>query len=192
VLAQFDAAVSTHGQPHHVYAPNWYMAGMPITRAYLYGRDVVASNYSSGTPPPNPYGFRVVAHQYTDRATVAGMPRPVDCNRWLIPNPPAGTPTGPAQPSGDLMLDAPTLKQIADAVWLRALTRVDPATGKADSSPHTAAIWLTSLSADIAAVKIDPAVLAAAIAKDLAPAVSGFTLDELAARVKQTVLHLGD
>ncbi len=82
VVAEFDRLCGQHGEVHD-YAPNWYIASMPSCIAYFQGRLIVESDYTN-SPPSNPHGFTIVAHQYTDRATVAGMPGPVDYNRWLI------------------------------------------------------------------------------------------------------------
>lgn len=69
--------------PVIVYTGNWYLDGRPAMQAECRRWDVVMSDYSGVTPLRNPYGLRYVAHQFTDHATVAGFPTPVDYNRWL-------------------------------------------------------------------------------------------------------------
>jgi GH25 family lysozyme M1 (1,4-beta-N-acetylmuramidase) len=81
VLRGFNDLCRSRG-PIHAYTGNWYLNNLPQCAAYLRTQPVVMSDYSN-TPPANPYGLSYVAHQFTDRATVAGMPGPVDYNRWL-------------------------------------------------------------------------------------------------------------
>lgn len=83
VLREFDGLAAAHG-PVHDYAPDWYLANLPLCRAWLRGRLVVASDYSHN-PPINRYGLTFVAVQFTDRQRVAGFAVPVDYNRWLTP-----------------------------------------------------------------------------------------------------------
>ena len=81
VLKEFDARCSAHGY-HDVYTGNWFIADLPLCRAYLKTQNVVMSDYTNN-PPANPYGLSYDAHQFTSSATVAGMPGRVDYNRWL-------------------------------------------------------------------------------------------------------------
>lgn len=94
VLREFDTLAERHG-PVHDYAPDWYLASLPLCRAWLRGRLVVASDYSH-RPALNRYGLTFVAQQFTDRRRVAGFLGPVDYNVWLIP-PAAGGIAGPTE-----------------------------------------------------------------------------------------------
>lgn len=92
-VTEFDQLVGQH-LPVEDYAPNWYVANMPQCIAYFKTRGVVASDYSN-SPPLNPNGFNIVAHQTTDRANVAGFAAPVDLNiRFVEPVISAVTTTG--------------------------------------------------------------------------------------------------
>lgn len=190
VLAAFDLAVTGDGHAHDVYAPNWYLSNLPVTRAYLQGRRVVASNYNPQSPPPNPYGFRLTAHQYTDRLNVAGFPRPVDANRWLINNPTGDTVSPTVKGTPDVALTEAEIKAIADAVWSRQLVRLDPATGKPNSGVHTAAVWTTGVSAQVGGLVELVAKLPVSVAAALPQSATGFTLDQVVTAVRQAVLHL--
>lgn len=101
VLRVFTQAAAGKGNSHHIYAPNWYVANLPECIDVCRLHPVVASDYSHPSPPPNPYRFNLVAHQFTDRLQVAGFPQPVDGNTWLTATPASphpstnnGTPTG--------------------------------------------------------------------------------------------------
>lgn len=93
VLREFDTLAGRRG-PVHDYAPDWYLSSLPLCRAWLRGRLVVASDYSH-RPALNRYGLTFAAHQFTDRRRVAGFLGPVDYNVWLIP--PAGGIAGPTE-----------------------------------------------------------------------------------------------
>jgi GH25 family lysozyme M1 (1,4-beta-N-acetylmuramidase) len=81
VLRRFNELAAQKG-PIHTYTGNWYIANKPQCIAYLKTQPVVMSDYSHD-PPLNPYGLSYVAHQFTETASVPGMPGLVDYNRWL-------------------------------------------------------------------------------------------------------------
>jgi GH25 family lysozyme M1 (1,4-beta-N-acetylmuramidase) len=87
-LRRFNELAAGEG-PIHTYTGNWYIANKPQCIAYLRTQPVVMSDYAH-SPPLNPYGLSYVAHQYTDRASVPGMPGLVDYNRWLGESPSGG------------------------------------------------------------------------------------------------------
>jgi GH25 family lysozyme M1 (1,4-beta-N-acetylmuramidase) len=96
-LAEFQARAHELLAKPRVYTGNWYLAGMgPHCQAECRRHDIVMSDYSNGTLP-NPYRLHYVAHQFTDRARVAGFGGPVDYNRLLAPATPS--PTTPATPA---------------------------------------------------------------------------------------------
>lgn len=71
------------GVPAIVYTGNWYVDGKAPMIAAVKRYPVVLADYSH-RKPPNPHGFRVVAHQFSDRFDFAGFPAPADANRWRI------------------------------------------------------------------------------------------------------------
>lgn len=81
VLNDFNHRCAAHAEVH-TYTGNWYLHDLPLCAAYLRSQLVVMSDYSHPAPG-NPYSLTYSAHQFTDRAVVAGFPRPVDYNRWL-------------------------------------------------------------------------------------------------------------
>lgn len=99
-VREFDQLCEQHG---HVddYAPSWYIAQLPQCIAYFKTRPVVASDYSH-TPARNPLGLPLVAHQFTDRARVAGFAAGVDYNTWLTTAAPTKAPITPSVPAEEL------------------------------------------------------------------------------------------
>lgn len=134
VLREFVRFCRQHAETH-VYSGNWYLANMPLCRAYLRSQLVVMSDYSHDEPG-NPYGLTYVAHQFTDRAIVPGFAGPVDCNRWLLPL------TGPGESAAGSGAPVPvpaeggTDMPLSEQEWSRLTTIVNTAAG---ASAHAAA-----------------------------------------------------
>lgn len=162
VVQEFNALCDQRA-PTMDYAPSWYLNNMPLCVAYFATRKMwVPSDYSHD-PPLNPYGFNPVAHQFTDRATVAGFSGPVDYNRWITPPVTAGDVVTPAD-----------IAAIADAVYTKLLKTDGVLNSPADAGDHATNPywgWQTHIEAtttaaragrtDIAAVKSAVAVLSA-------------------------------
>lgn len=80
VQTRLDTELGFH-VPGRLYTANWYLDGKPhmirLARRHL---TIVADYVSPAGQPNNRLGLNIFAHQFTDRASVAGFPRPVDCN----------------------------------------------------------------------------------------------------------------
>lgn len=126
VLREFVRLCRQHAETH-VYTGNWFLANLPLCRAYLRSQLVVMSDYSHDEPA-NPYGLTYVAHQFTDRATVPGISGPVDCNRWLGALPASGTPIPVPAESG---------AEMTEEEWARLTTIVNTAAGAAAHAAAT-------------------------------------------------------
>lgn len=72
-----------------LYTADWYLDGKPHMQTEARKHELVLAEYNGVTQPTNRFGMpNVSAHQFTDNATVAGFPRPVDYNVWLkVPKP---------------------------------------------------------------------------------------------------------
>jgi hypothetical protein len=98
VAMEFAVAAARHGYVYF-YAPNWYIANMPLCREFLKSYDIAESDYSHD-PALNPYGMNITRHQFTDRKIVPGFAGPVDCNRVIrlskqtLPIPSPSSPAG--------------------------------------------------------------------------------------------------
>lgn len=66
-----------------VYTGNWYLDGKPAMQAECRRWPIVMSDYSGVSVLPNEYRLTYVAWQWTDTATVPGVPGQCDYNRLL-------------------------------------------------------------------------------------------------------------
>ena len=110
VLQGFLQLAGTKAPPN-TYTGNWYLVNLPSTVVYLRAVDVTLSDYSND-PPSNPHGLRVTDHQFTDRATVPGIPTPVDYNRSMLEAPSGGGTPIPVPVIGDGDLSAEEVNHI--------------------------------------------------------------------------------
>lgn len=72
--------------PLVLYTANWYLEGKPrmirVAKKFLV---IIADYVSPAGKPNNRFGLNLTAHQFTSSATIAGFPRPVDCNVLIAP-----------------------------------------------------------------------------------------------------------
>lgn len=124
-IALFNDKLHAAHNAHCVYTGDWYLAGKPRMQAEARRWPVILSDYSGGEgEPANPYGLKLWARQFTDRATVAGMSATVDYNHILDP---ALTPGANPFDLLEWIMSLPgtpaglTFQQFLDAVALRVL-----------------------------------------------------------------------
>jgi GH25 family lysozyme M1 (1,4-beta-N-acetylmuramidase) len=140
ILRRFNELAAQKG-PIYTYTGNWYLDGKPQCVAYLKTQPVVMSDYDH-SPPLNPYGLTYVSHQFTETASVPGMPGLVDYNRWLGESTSgSGTPLTPAQTEDDLSAEAEAqIKDLHDRLakfdqlFASVITIIQP--GVADIRPR--------------------------------------------------------
>lgn len=72
--------------PLVLYTANWYLDGKShMIRLAKKFRVIIADYVSPAGKPNNRLGLNILAHQFTSSATIAGFPRPVDCNVMIQP-----------------------------------------------------------------------------------------------------------